>query len=85
MKISQEALLAKKIFFASNKSRRWENGFPTIFEKKNFSGWHMKISQGAIFAKKNFFFIWNEFRIWENGFPPIFEKKIFLRLVHKNS
>ena len=39
-------VLTKKIFYALNESRRWENGFPTIFEKfffflniKNLSRW----------------------------------------------
>ena len=74
----------KKFFFAWNEYRRWENGFPTIFEKKKiFKVGTWKSVKGEYWQKK-IFFAWNESRRWEIKFPTIFEKKKFLRLPREN-
>ena len=59
--------------------------FPSFSKKKNFEGWHMKISQGVVLVKKIFFVYEMNLEDEKMDFPLFLKKKIFLRLLHKNS
>ena len=53
MKIYQGGSIDEKKF----ESRRWENEFPTIFEKKKIFKLAWKICQGGSIDKKKFFLL----------------------------
>ena len=68
---NQSKVLAKKIFFAWNEFRRWENGFPTIFEKKKMA------HENPCICKKKFFLLEMNLENEKMDFPPFSKKQYF--------